>query len=221
MLFLISPPVSFEVHDNLNERNRCVSWYYDQLTSNWKWTGGGWWPAAGGTWFAEEIIAVHLPVCVCVCMCRVSDWSWQWPLYCWLACRFSRPVLDTLIWIKCSSVSVGTRSGASTTPCPFTCFLHPQAHLEQAHPPPHTPRPSALLQAFSFPSTSAQRTLYSGPPTGARTFASALGGKGSRTGIKPAQSSSPLPHLLQLVAASTSVTLDMLIISNSAIFIYI
>lgn len=75
MLFLISPPVSFEVHDNLNERNWCVSWYSDQLTSNWKWTGGGWWPAAGGTWFAEEIIAVHLPVCVCVCLCRVSDWS--------------------------------------------------------------------------------------------------------------------------------------------------
>lgn len=149
MLCLFSSLVSFEVEpvrDYFNVRNiKCIQFvlacvlvlvrlggWNGTWTSYWKRTGGGWWPAAGGTWFAEEIIAVRM--LVCVCLCRVSDWSWQRPLYCWLARRFSRPVLDTLIWIKCSSVSVGTRSGASPTLCPFTCFLHPPAHLEPGPP---------------------------------------------------------------------------------------
>lgn len=52
------------------------------LQLDWKWTGGGWWQAAGGTLFAEGIIAVRVSACVCVCVsacackgCRVSDWG--------------------------------------------------------------------------------------------------------------------------------------------------
>lgn len=37
------------------------------LQPDWRWTGGGGRQAAGGTWFAEEIIAARVSACVCVC----------------------------------------------------------------------------------------------------------------------------------------------------------
>lgn len=145
-------------------------------------------------------------------------------------------------------MSVGTRSGASPTLCPFTCFLHPPAHLESPRPHP-VPRPlpnssqatpfgPVVLSRDLFLSVDqpcrAERKLHSGQPDRSahvRLTQSASvraqhgrwdwwewGWGASRTGIKPAQSSSPLPHLLQLVAAFASVTLDMCIISNSFIF---
>lgn len=82
-------------------------------------SGGLCW-AAGGTWLAKRRLLQC--VCVCVRVFTVSDWGWQQPLCGWLACRFSRPVLGTLIWINYSSVSMGTSSRASPTLCPFTCF---------------------------------------------------------------------------------------------------
>lgn len=191
-------------------------------TSNW--TGGGWWQAA---WWhlvcSGDCYCACARVClrVCVCLRRVSDWIWQRPLYCWLARRFSRPVLDTLIWIKCSSVSVGTRSEATPSLCPFTCFHHPPAHLEQHPPPPHTPHPFALLsslKAFSFPSTSrAEHTPQSGrifASLGVRLCEDCIGGKGSQRGLNPL---SPFPHLLQRVSAFGSVILEMFLNSNSVI----
>lgn len=104
--------------------------------SDWCCSSLGWMgrhlQAVGGTWLVQK--GDYYCVCECMCVCPVSDWGWQQPLYCWLACRFSRPVLDTLIWISCSSVSVGTRTRGPPPPtataslCPFICFSSITSH---------------------------------------------------------------------------------------------
>lgn len=118
------------------------------------------------------------------------------PLYSSPACRFRRPVLDTLIWIKCSSVSVGTRRSAHPHLMPRHLLLL------------HTARSPSV---FCVPSNSPTRHPFSCPQSITNSLSSTLkllltsltcvpvgpaDGGGGCPRIKQDQSSSPLPHLL-------------------------